>query len=175
MMLKTPKSCIFGLICHKYKHIYISHSLDVCMSLSRVLKDVQDEISIYKQMIKEKKSLEFIVLDNINKYDTDVDIHLKIQYFIKHYKHLGYSLYNDKHRLREYKVKMEVSEDLKAMYVKLVCQSSKIIVGVFDKLWDAEEFMTEFEKMDIIVPVYAINKLSKEYFKSNRNHFKNIY
>ncbi len=166
-MYKLPRSGIYGLVCHKSKLVYISHSKDICTSISRLLRDIHSRNCIYKQLIKDASKLEFIKLENINNCDTLVDIHTKIDFFVQRYKQEGYSLYNTKHRYQQFKVKIEVGSDF-LVYVKLVSKLyKKIVVGVFDKMYEAEEFATVFDTMDIVKPVYSINDLTRNYIKNN--------
>jgi hypothetical protein len=137
----------------------------MCTALSSLLKKIQDKTSLYKQLIKDASNLEFLLLENINNYDRPIDIEMKIVYFVKHYKHLGYELYNTKYKFQNFKVSISVNEEIDRVYVQLVSRIyKKLIVGIFDNMFDAELFATEFENMDIIIPVYAINKYTREWF-----------
>lgn len=167
-MYKLPRSGIYSLVNEKDKRVYISHSKDICTSISRLLRDIHSKNIVYKQMIKDAPKLQFNKLENINNYDTLVDIHTKLDYFIQGYKQRGYSLYNTKHKYLQLKVSIEVGEDLDVVYVKLISSlHKKIVVGVFEKMYEAEEFATLFETMDVVKPVYAINELTRKYIKNN--------
>lgn len=161
-MYKIPRGGIYGLVNTRSKMVYISYSKDIVTSLARLVRDIHSKNCIYKQLEKDATKLEFIRLENINISDTLIDIQVKLDYFINQYKKDGYSLYNNKYKLQQFKVKIEVSDDLKLIYVKLVSSGNKkIICGVFDKMYDAEEFATIFETMDIVRPTYATNNLTK--------------
>lgn len=168
-MYKLPRCGIYGLVNHKYKRIYISHSQDICTSIARLLRDIHHKITIYKQFIKDASKLEFVYLENINNCDSKIDIQMKEVYYIQQYKQLGYELYNTKNRLPNFKVMINVNEDLNRVYVQLVSRIyKKYTVGVFNNMNEAMEFSTVFEKMDIIIPVYATNDLTREYFSKNK-------
>ena len=161
-MYKTPQGGIYSLVCEKNKMVYISYSKDIITSIARLVRDIHSGNTIYKQLKKDASKLEFYRLEDINIYDTIIDVQLKLDYFIREYKQQGYSLYNDKYKLQQFKIKIEVSDDLKLIYVKLVSKGNKkVICGVFDKIYDAEEFATIFETMDIVRPTYATNELTK--------------
>lgn len=174
-MYKIPSKGIYCLINKTNKRIYIKHSFDICMSISRVLGDIRGKKSIYKQLIKDASKLQFLYLEDINIDDSITDIQVKMDHHVKDYLSQGYSLYNSKYKLVKFKVSIEVSEDLKLVYVKL-CSRNKntyITVGVFDKMYDAEEFAACFDAMDVIRPVYASNELTRKYFLSKSNHTVN--
>lgn len=165
MMYNTPRSVIYALICEENMKVYISYSKNVVTSLGRLLSDLQDKKSIYKHLIEDAPKLKFKVLDSIN-IDDRIDIAVKIDHQVTLYKQLGYSLYNDKYKLQKFKVAIEVDDDLSRIFVKLKSdnRTKSVVVGVFDKMWDAEEFACCFDSMDIIKPVYATNEMSKKYF-----------
>ena len=170
-MYKTPQGGIYSLVCEKSKMIYISYSKDIITSLARLVRDIYSGNIIYKQLKKDASKLEFYRLENINNCDTFIDVQLKLDYFIQEYKQQGYSLYNSKYKLQQFKIKIEISDDMKLIYVKLVSKGNKkIICGVFDKIWDAEEFATVFETMDIVKPTYAINNLTKIFLSTIKSH-----
>jgi hypothetical protein len=164
MMYKHYGSGIYCLINESKKRVYISYSKDIITSLSRIVRDIRSKNVIYKQLIKDVRGLEFLLLEDINIYDSEIDVCTKLDYFITLYKQLGYELYNDKYKLQKFKVSLEVDLNDNLVYVKLVNKRyKKIVVGVFDKMYDAEEFATLFETMDIIKPIYSINNLTKSY------------
>lgn len=182
-MYKLSNSCVFGLVNHRTKMVYISYSKDVCTSLARLLRDIHSRNIVYKQMIKDAPKLEFVKLENINIYDGMQEIHLKVDYHIGIYKQLGYSLYNYKHRFQKLKVKIQVEKDYRCkkpynndllVYVKLVSALRKTtVVGVFNTMLEAEEFVSStFDGMDIVKPVYSINDLTKDYIKIFLNRIK---
>jgi hypothetical protein len=134
-------------------------------------------------MIKDAPKLEFNRLEDINIHDSLLDIHLKLDYHVKEYKQLGYSLYNTKHRFQKLKVKITVERDYRCkkpynndllVYVKLVsCLRKKIVVGMFNTMLEAQEFVSStFDGMDIVKPVYSVNELTKEYIKIFLNTMK---
>lgn len=163
-MFNIPRSGIYCLINHKKKMLYIAYSKDICTSLSRIVKDIKDKNIIYKQMIKDVKKLEFEYLEDINNCDTTLDIHLKLGFYIDKYKHLGYTLYNNRYKHLQLKVSIIPSNDLKFVHVTLVSKTYKrIVVGVFESIYEAQEFATVFDNMDLVKPIYAINDLTRNY------------
>lgn len=166
VLYNTPRSVVYALVHEGNKKVYISYSKNVVTSLARLLEDVKDKKSIYKHLIDDAPKLEFKVLDYINTTDDSLDISLKLDYNIELYKQLGYTLYNDKYKLKKLKVSIEVDESINRIFVRLKSQDrhKSIVVGVFDKMWDAQEFACCFDSMSIVVPVYATNELSVKYF-----------
>lgn len=171
IMLNTPSKGIYCLINHRNKRVYLKYSQNICMSLSRVLADIRSKNTIYKQLIKDVKKLQFLYLEDININEDDLSLHLKLDFYVQKYMDLGYSLYNNKHKLARFKVAIEVTEDLKSVHVVLTSRNRKkrIVVGVFDKMYDAEEFAASFDAMDVIRPIYAVNELSRKYFLNESN------
>lgn len=167
LLKKIPKSGIYCLIHKKRKNVYIYHSIDICTSIVRHLKNIQDKTHIYKQIIKDQKSLEFVFLENIYKQNKS-DIDVKLYHWMKHYKELGYNVYNYINLCR-YRTRIDIDDIRLYLYVKLISRRyDEVIVGKFDNIIEAREFAKLYENMEFITPIYAINNLSREYFKGLR-------
>jgi hypothetical protein len=168
--LNLKRCGIFALVNNEDKKVYITFSKEICSSFARIIREIHEKTCSYKQLIDDAQKLSYIFIENINYEDTKLDIHLKMEYFIQQYKHLGYTMYNDKHKPAKFKVVIDVHNDIKRIHVCLMSKSYRrsITVGVFDKMWDAEEFAVLFDSMDIIIPVYSSNKLTREYYENQQ-------
>lgn len=166
IMLNVPSKGIYCLINEVDKLVYIKHSVDITMSIARVIADIRSKNIVYKQFIRDRKKLKFIFLEELKGDESLLDIHLRIDSHINNFNKQGYKLYNSKYRISRFKVNIEVQEDLHTIHVILASRNrlKKIVVGVFDKMYDAEEFATQFDNMEVVRPVYASNELSKKYF-----------
>ena len=166
MMYRVSGHGVYSLVNSKDKRVYISYSKDICTSLTLLLKNIKLGGVTYKQLKKDLRKLKFCHLEYINKYDSYTDVQMKMQYFVDLYKQSGYELYSSGYKHQSFRVRLNIDHHINNFVVELVTRNSRksFVVGVFDNVHDAEDFMTIFDGMDRIVPVYAINRLTREYF-----------
>lgn len=170
-MLNTPSKGIYCLINHDNNMVYIKHSMDIPMSIARVIRDIRFKTTVYKQFIKDSKKLRFLFIEPLTGDESLLDIHLKIDYHIQDFIRSGYKLYNSKYRISKFKVAIEIQNDM-SVHVILASRNrkKKMVVGVFDKMYDAEEFASIFDAMDVVKPIYASNELTEKYFLNQSLH-----
>lgn len=160
-LLAVPPHGMWALISNSAKKIYISYNSDMLLAIAQHIKLLNRREHPIKAMLKNKKSLKLIILDTAKLDEHTAKLHLN--YWIDKYKKMGYKSYRNP--LLTYKVTYDVMGD--KLVVQLVTsRSRKIVVGVFRDLFKAYEFIeTYYEGKDVIFPVYANNKLTREYMK----------
>lgn len=165
IMNSIPRAGIYALVNHSKKRVYIGRSKDVCLSLSRLLLELQDKTHTSRKLIKDRNKLEFLFLEEIHYQDTLIDVSIKYNYWVNEYRNNGYEFYVKSYNFPQFRVRIDVGLDYK-VYVKLLNKGYKeLVVGVFDTYPEAEEFAEVFNNMSYVSPVYAINNTSKEYFR----------
>lgn len=164
-LYKLPKAGIYALQDDANKVVFITYSRNLITSLAKNISKIQDKTHSYKHLIKHCRNIKFVFLDTINFNDTNPEIAKKLFYQIELYKQLGYKIIN-KHNIPKYHVKYDIDVDIRFVFVKLVTSNYKdeIIVGKFDSMQEAKEFGQIFKSMSYVIPVYAVNSLSKEFF-----------
>lgn len=164
-LLHLPSTCIYGFINEYDKKIYIGFSCDLLLALYRNLKDIKYSNHPCK---KDFKKLKLIIIETL---DNKLNSRIRYQYWVNKYSNMGYKNYRN-FKASSYKVRVDVLRDFRMtydrrflFYVKLRTRHGKeFIVGVFDKVEDAELFVTlNYTSIDDII--YAGNKLTKEYLK----------
>lgn len=118
-------------------------------------KHLQDNTSKYEIRIIQKCTPEYL----IDEYG----------YMLQVYEGMKYTVLNARigSRLRFYS---EIATD-GLVYTKVAYTGDKrVITGVFNKMYDAEEFLDKtYRRMKIVTTVFAINARSLEYFRNMRN------
>lgn len=140
----TP--CILALENTKNKRVLLIRSNDALVSLGRVLKLTKSRNKKYRLLNRDYRKLEVVILETGNS-------RLRFQYWVDHYKSLGYSFYSE-YKAIQYTPKIVSNDDYK-LEVHLVSKSrSEVIVGVFNTLQEAEDFIaTHYPKGK---PIYNI-------------------
>lgn len=162
-LYKLPRSGIYCLLHKRKKKIYITHSKNICTSLSKNIKDIQDNVHIYKQLRKDVKSLEFVILEVLDLDMSLTDIHNRIYNYINIYKQDGYTLYNEKVKLIKNKVTIQIVDYLVHVVVGNTRKST--LCGIFDNMEDAVKFKEVLENQEVILPIQATNSETLSYFR----------
>lgn len=158
-----PDMCIFGLINEKDKKIFIGKTRNIVTYLSRLIKE-------YKYSNKELLKLPLIIIETI----TDKpNLWVRYNYWVNYYSNEGYLIYNKPRYRINCKLRIDLSKDFRMLkhtrhlfYVKIVSRHYKEhIIGVFDKIYDAESFISREYNNGIDNIVYSNNNLTKEYME----------
>lgn len=161
-MYNLSRSGIYALIDKRSRYVYICYSHDVIQSLSRNISQIASRTHRYKQLVRSRKRLDFVYLENIHYEDSRIDIASKVHYWIEYYKNLEYTVLN-KVKIKQYKVRTDITTD-KIIHVKLISRSYKeLVVGVFDNMIEANEFAKLYKQMNFITPIYSTNALTRAY------------
>lgn len=154
-----------GLYCFinkEDKRLYITWSIDLLRSVTRHIGMLCSGVHNYRNMQLDCNKLEFEFIETIE--DDRSDISLKYQYWVEYYKELGYTLYAE-NQVSKYKVVIKIKKSLVYVTLKSTYYTN-IVVGVFNNMPEAEEFASIINNLKIISPIYAINDLSKKFFKN---------
>lgn len=159
---QLPNMCVFALVNEKDKKIFIGKTTNLVTYLGRLINECQ-----YSN--KELLTLPFIILESI----TDKpNLYVRFNYWINYYSNKGYLIYKKpKYRLN-YKLRIDLMGDFRMQYearhlfyVKILSRRYReLVIGVFDKIYDAEAFIADNYPNGIESVVYSSNSLTKEYF-----------
>lgn len=157
-----PEMCIFGLINEDNKAILIYRTTNIVTSLARIIRE-------YKYSNKNILKLSLIIIEDIK--DSN-NLWVRYNYWTNYYSNKGYIIMNRCKYNIKYKLRKQILGDfrpkfssLPLFYVKIVSRRYKeIIVGIFDKVIDMDEFIDKHYANGIDSIVYSSNKLTKEYY-----------
>lgn len=163
-MFELPRMGIFVLRNDKKKRVYISYSKQLLTSLCRNIREMQDKVHVYKPLNYNFKDWKFSIIETLTFNDTILDISCKVGSLVQVYKQLGYDVRTHKN-IAQLRFRVDVGQDYK-IYCKLITKNyNEYVMGVFETMQDAEEFIQQYRNMSIISPLYASNTLTREYFE----------
>lgn len=161
-MYNLPKSGIFVFVNEKSKSVYISYSKNLILTLARNVKEIQDRVHIYKPLNSNLEDWEFSIIETIHYEDSLLDIHCKVNFYVNEYRNNGYDVKH--HNIMVLQFRVEIGSDYR-IYCKLKARNgNEYIVGVFRNRLECSYLDDIYRNMKTIIPVYACNELSREYF-----------
>lgn len=158
-LLELSRIGLFGLINDIDKRVYVSYSTNIICSVSQIIES--------NKLLKDDVNKLRIITFDCPTYNKNIQKQY-VMYYINEYRNKGYTLYHKFNHIR-YKVDIEIVKEL--AYVKLISSNNKnnVVVGVFDDIDKAKEFLSEFYSNSFVYPnAIAYNKLTKNYYKYQR-------
>ncbi len=157
------QSGVYALINHQEKRLYLGCSKDMLKALIRILDDLKTNKQ-YSELLKDYDKLEFCTIETSPSTSSMAYLRLRLGYFRILWENNGYSFYNSDKGLR-LRVNSYLGSDSK-VYVEVVSQSNKrIIVGVFNRVRDADSFIKRHYGSPISEIVYADNRNTERFLK----------
>lgn len=156
-LTSIPNNSIIGLINDSEKKLYILQGSRNRMLLMENITQIEIGDHTYLDSLVNYR---IIVIETC--YDR-VSRLLHTEYWYNHYEELGYSLVN-RRCLLKYKYRIVLNKLGQVIVSVVNKRNDQTIVGVFNKLQDAEEFV-EYSKGQF---VYANNQLTRDYLCSGR-------
>lgn len=171
-LLETPRSGIVAIYNRKKHKAQLVIAKNLASHLATIATEIRDGIYPNREIMEDRNNLEMIVLETLNGSSPEEDyetLKLHMHYWYMYCNDLGMSFYS-KRLYVMYKARTRVDIDLKGtmkVFVDLVSRNNKsFVVGVFDKMDEAKEFVkTYFKEDEYIYPVYANNHHTKEYLE----------
>lgn len=147
-LLRYPRNAVYALINDSDKKVYVSYSVDVLLAIRRLLADYAVLDADYKS-----GKIRIAILETISDKKT---MQLYVEHYQVKYEGMGYSFYK-RNRFVHYKIQIAIETD-RLVYVFLVSRNySKLIVGIFSKMDQANAFKKVLENSNPILPVFALN------------------
>lgn len=142
-----PNSCVFGLISDSKMKCFISHSNNLQSRIGAIIESFP-------------KDGRLVIFDTLDSLEYKL-------LFCERYKLKmlgdGYSIINSRQYIN-YRIRLQYNKmNTRVMAVLYNARYDKKIVGVFKTMVEAQEFIALYYKEKILVPVYAINSLTREY------------
>lgn len=162
--LNFNKAGIVGFINKRDKKILILESSNILVAITRVLVEVKNNTFKSKAFINDFDQLdEFKVFHELEPLDN-VTRYLLVNKLRDSYLAEGYSLYRPV-KFTRFKVKKDLVNKGQTYYVavKLVNWNREILVGVFEKGWDADAFIEQNYPGEVEAVVYANTELTREF------------
>jgi hypothetical protein len=163
-LLKLPQMCVWALINEEKKLVFVSYSRNFFFNIGRTIETLNDG-SHWASSDKENAKL--IIIETINEEN---DLRVRARYWDEYFKKEGYKSYR-KIKPINYRTRIETikraSDNKLLLAVELISANyrNKLIVGVFDKIEDANKFIETHYKGTILKVVYSDNDLTKDYRK----------
>lgn len=155
---------VYAVINSSNKRIYIAYAANVSIAIATLLaKAANYELPINDLCKDIELGIVSIKLLRECKGDTNI-LRGYAQMFVDKYKQLGYSMYRDITFIK-YSVKTSITTSNKVIVELVKTRNSKVLVGVFNNMIEANNFITENYKEPIYFPVYSSNDLTKSFLE----------
>lgn len=164
-LLDIPEVGVYGLINETEKKVYITYSEDMLGGISRLLRNIKDNNTGYRELRRDIDSLSIKIIETVNYDYTKRDLRDLFRYWSEYYVLLGYTLYRS-YKALQCIVAIEMLPDLRVAVTLRNKALKGIIMGIFKTMSEANSFVQMYNSMDIIVPVYALNEDTREYYRS---------
>lgn len=157
------KPGIFGIIDNR--NIYIGYSKNMLKGISEQLSLIQDGAhSYYGGPIG---GLQIVIIETL--VDTPHLLKIRQTYWVDNYILQGYQVLNNK-RLLRYHTRIRIDQQYQVLVELVSKNKNAIVVGVFNKVKEAEAYCSFLNLSNPIVPIVANNDLTLKYLKDNGIH-----
>jgi hypothetical protein len=154
---------VFALINNSDRKVDVRHSTNCLDSIARHLTQIAKKTHPCKSLIEDQKKITVAILDVIEDPQLRLLCHT---YWSNRYKDESYSFYRFRPALT---LRARISvEDYQARVKLQNANHDAFVVGCFDSLTEAESFLSFYYSNKAAYPVYACNKLTREYYKKLR-------
>jgi len=164
-LTQLSKAGIWAIVNESDKVLYITQSNNVLSSMSRNIDQLNNKSHHCRSLLRHKSKLSFVVLEYVT---IETDRKLRLNYWIEKYRNKGYTLYRKHNGEALYVPKILVTEDFKIHVTLVNRRNDKLVVGVFDKMSEAEHFTTTHYSKPFYTITYSSNILTKEYLKGKK-------
>ena len=160
------KSGIWGFINVTDKRIFISGSENILSAVSRNIEELLLKNHSCRLLLQDIPNLELIILEtSVPKNQRKA----KQSFCMDHYLSQGYSLYRTRKPV-SYRITTAISNDYFVHVLLVNSRNDKIVVGVFDKMDDATQFITSHYNTSKIYNItYSKNNLTKLFYNNRKN------
>lgn len=159
------KPGIWAIVNERDRVVYLSQSNNILSSMSRNIDMIHDKSHPCRKLLRDKSLLSFVLLEELH---TETNRKLRLNYWINHYRNKGYTLYRRHNGEVSYTPKVFVTKDYKIHVTLVNKRNDKLIVGVFDKMDDATQFITTYYSNTFYNITYSDNILTKEYYNRKK-------
>lgn len=140
-----PNSCIFAIINDNDSTCFISHTNNLKLRIGEILSSNKVNINEHSKLV---------ILQEIEDYLYKL---ILCEQYTKIYKDKGYSILCRNKPFIEYKVGIRLNNEKGQVNVCLYNKRKDfIIVGSFQYIFDAQDFISKYYSGNMISPVYAI-------------------
>lgn len=155
---------VYAVINESNKRIYIAYAANVGIAIATLIAKASNYELPIDDLCKDiKLGIVSIKLLRECKGDTET-LRGYAQMYVDNYKQLGYSMYRDITFIR-YSVRTSITNDYKIIVELVKTRNSKVLVGVFNNMIEANSFITEHYQGTIYFPIYCNNSLTKLYLE----------
>lgn len=176
-LLNQPRSAIFALYNRKTNRVHLTLAKNFVKHLSTISMGMQDGTFKHKQMVRDKDDLEVVVLETLPPHELET-LRIHMHYWYLYCRDLGMKFYTKKCHII-FRPRTRIGLDYNGntvVFVELVTRRNNAeVVAVFEKMYEAEEYIRDYLVGEFIVPVYATNELTKSYVTESNNELSKLF
>lgn len=155
---------VFAFVHARTKAMYLTYSNNMLAAIGTHLQSAQESTHICPSMNKQFKNLRLYIIETCTSRDNAKE---QFGYWYRELSKI-HKMYN-RVPPTQYRVRVEIDNNAKRIFVKLVSNSnSQIVLGVFNKIEEAETFATVVRSQDYLRPIYSTNSLTISYLQEQR-------
>jgi len=157
---------VYAFLNTEDKQIYITQSNNILSSVSRNIAQIRDKSHPCRPLLRKLPKLQLIVLEH--ELSTK-NRKIRVGYWKTHYKNKGYELYNPSIPVT-YKIQTRITSDYFVHVLLINKRNDKIVVGVFNTLFESESFISEhYPNQSINNVIYSSNDLTKSFYNKGKD------
>lgn len=164
-LLDTSCSGIWGLVNEADRKIYLSYSNNILSSISRNISDLKSRCHSCRDLNNDLSKLSIIIVE---RNTPSSQLKLSLSNWMDNYRNNNYGLYREFIPV-SYKLRKVVSKDYLVHVLLVNSRNDKIVVGIFDKMDLADQFINTHYKDNITKVIYSDNQLTGNYIKRMGN------
>jgi hypothetical protein len=165
-LTNLSKPGIWAIVNERDRIVYLSQSNNVLSAVSRNISSIHDKSHSTRRLIRDKSLLSFVFLEEVA---TETDRKLRLNYWIDNYRNRGYTFYRKKNGECLYTPKVFITTDFKVHVTLVNKRNDKLVVGVFNTIQEANQFVESNYPNTFYSITYSNNTLTKEYYKSKKS------
>lgn len=159
------KPSIFALVNRNDKRIYLAQSCNALLAISHLCDKLNKGTYRYKELIEDYRNNK-IELILISSSLDEVSRKIQLRELQDRYRNQGYFLYN-RFKSSRYRVGYTYNKKRRTIEINLVSNdNSKILVGVFNNMKEADDFVALYYSSEYPLVVYANNQDTRECYNN---------
>lgn len=172
---KLCKPGAFCLYNRQKGKVFFAISRNIAAYLSELIVELETSEHLCQELIDDREFLELIVLETYESIHPVQAYHLlrsEVPYWRNYIDGIGLKFYNKNFQFIEYKAKWSLAKDHTGTDRIVVEASTKrgnsIVVGVFDSIFEAKDFIRLYYSISYPKIVIANNEFTKRYLSETK-------
>lgn len=168
-LFQYPQSCTFALIHEDTKTVVLYDTINFFKTLGEILNKLQNNQYDYPSLYEARNNLIIKVISENQNLDTRRQM---FSHEIETFKNKGYTVLNRKQKLLKYTIRTVLTRYKNksvVAVVKVTTRNEKHIMGVFNNMVEANEFIKLINNTKVIPDITASNDLTKSILNTDLN------